>query len=111
MTREELQEPLDEHDRKFGKPEDPLTKWKREADERDAEIAAEREKEQRERERAQRRAQREAAESWDAHINNLIESRDETNIQVSVLAAGALAQQNLLLFLPSAVFYLRPIQQ
>jgi hypothetical protein len=58
--------------------EDPVRKWKREADEWQAKIDAEREKEQRERERAQRRAQREAAESWDAHINNLIESRDES---------------------------------
>lgn len=53
--------------------EDPLARWKREADEHDAEIAA-REAEQRERERVQRRTQREAAERRDAHIYEIIET-------------------------------------
>ena len=44
MTREELQELFDEHDRIFGPPEDGLTKWKREADEQEARLAREREK-------------------------------------------------------------------
>ena len=44
MTREELKELFDESDRIFGKPEDPLTKWKREADEQEARFAREREK-------------------------------------------------------------------
>ena len=42
MTREELKELLDEHDRTFGRPEDPLTKWRREAAEQEARFARER---------------------------------------------------------------------
>ena len=44
MTREELQELFDEHDRIFGPPEDGLTKWRREVAEQEARFAREREK-------------------------------------------------------------------
>ena len=44
MTREELKELLDEHDRTFGKPEDGLAKWRREAQEQEERFAREREK-------------------------------------------------------------------
>ena len=44
MTHEELQELLAQHDRKFGKPEDPLAKWKREAEEQEERFASERAK-------------------------------------------------------------------
>ena len=44
MTREELKELFDEHDRIFGKPEDGLTKWRREAREQEERFAREREK-------------------------------------------------------------------
>ena len=44
MTREELKELLDEHDRTFGKPEDGLAKWRREAREQEERFAREREK-------------------------------------------------------------------
>jgi hypothetical protein len=44
MTREELKEVLDEHDRIFGKPEDGLTKWRREVAEQEERFAREREK-------------------------------------------------------------------
>ena len=44
MTREELQELFDEHDRIVGPPEDGLTKWRREAAEQEERFAREREK-------------------------------------------------------------------
>ena len=44
MTREELQELLAKHDQEFGKPEDPLAKWKREAKEQEERFARERAK-------------------------------------------------------------------
>ena len=44
MTREELQELFDEHDRIVGKPEDGLTKWRREVAEQEERFAREREK-------------------------------------------------------------------
>ena len=44
MTREELQELFDEHDRICGPPEDGLTKWRREAREQEERFAREREK-------------------------------------------------------------------
>ena len=44
MTREELQELFDEHDRICGPPEDGLTKWRREAAEQEERFAREREK-------------------------------------------------------------------
>ena len=44
MTHEELQELFDEHDRIVGKPEDGLTKWRREAREQEERFAREREK-------------------------------------------------------------------
>jgi len=44
MTREELKELLDEHDRIFDKPEDGLMKWRREVPEQEARFAREREK-------------------------------------------------------------------
>ena len=61
MTREELQELLDKHDQEFGKPEDPLAKWKREADERGANRARAREGAPRAR-ACPRHAERESAE-------------------------------------------------
>lgn len=57
--------------------EDPVRKWKREADERQAEIAAEREKEDRERERARRKALRAAQDDWDAYFRGLLEIERE----------------------------------
>lgn len=51
--------------------EDPVARWRREADERQAEIDAKRAQEQRERERAQRRAARPS----DEYIRNLLEPR------------------------------------
>lgn len=63
--------------------EDPVRKWKREADERDAEIKAEREREDRDRERARRRALREAQDNWDQYFRGLLEiERDITNESV-----------------------------
>ena len=44
MTREELQELFDEHDRICGPPEDGLTKWRREVAEQEERFAREREK-------------------------------------------------------------------
>ena len=44
MTREELKELFDESDRIFGKPEDGLAKWRREAREQEERFAREREK-------------------------------------------------------------------
>ena len=83
MTRQELQELLAKHDQEFGKPEDPLAKWKREADERTAAEQEERER----RQRAERRAQREATRSLDeAHIAELLQfERDITNETVGTL--------------------------
>ena len=83
MTREELQELLAKHDQEFGKPEDPLAKWKREADERTTAEQEERER----RQRAERRAQREAARSLDdGHLEERFQfERDITNETVGTL--------------------------
>ena len=72
MTREELQELVAQHDREFGKPEDPVAKWKREADERQAEIERKREEERRSQEHARERAERQSQQSWDQYLRGLI---------------------------------------
>lgn len=68
--------------------EDPVRKWKREADERQAEIDAERENEQRERERARCRAQREANGDWDRYFHGLLEIEREFLYDVVGSAMG-----------------------
>ena len=57
--------------------EDPTRKWRREADERQAELDAEREKTERERERARRKALREAQDDWDKYFHALLEIERE----------------------------------
>ena len=72
MTREELQELVAQHDREFGKPEDLVAKWKCEADERQAEIDAEREEQRRSQERVRKCAERQSQQSWDQYLRGLI---------------------------------------
>ena len=64
--------------------EDPVRKWKREADEREAEIAAEREKERKERERAERQSQ----QSWDQYFRGLITQEHDFMIEIVGQALG-----------------------
>ena len=64
--------------------EDPLARWKREADER---TAAEQE-ERRNRGRAERRAQREAQQSWDEYFRGLIAEEHELMITIVGEALG-----------------------
>ena len=85
MTREELQELLAKHDQEFGKPEDPLAKWKREADERTAAEQEERER----RQRAQLRAEREASQGWDAYFRGLIAEEHELMMEIVGQALAA----------------------
>jgi hypothetical protein len=85
MTREELQELEAQHDREFGKPEDPVAKWKREADERQAEIDAEREKERKQRQDAER----EVTQAWDQYFRGLITQEHDFMIEIVGEALGA----------------------
>ena len=68
--------------------EEPLARWKREADER---TAAEQE-ERRNRGRAERRAQREAQQSWDEYFRGLIAEEHEIMMQI---IEGALGEQRI----------------
>ena len=64
--------------------EDPLAKWKREADERTAAEQEERER----RQRAQLRAEREASQGWDAYFRGLIAEEHELMMEIVGQALG-----------------------
>ena len=86
MTREQLQELLAQHDREFG---GPVAKWKREADERQAEIDAEREEQRRSEERVRKCAERQAQQSWDEYFRSLITQEHDFMIEIVGQALGA----------------------
>ena len=89
MTREELQELLAKHDQEFGKPEDPLAKWKREADEKAAQTEREREEQRRSQEHARKRAERQSQQSWDQYFRGLITQEHDFMIEIVGQALAA----------------------